>query len=57
MTETIQQHPKSLKIDATRFKTIVAEANEGQTVTLKLPASRGVAGFIVFLQPALPSII
>ena len=43
-----------MEISAMRFKTIVAEADE--EVRLKLPTDAGVHGFIVLLQPRLPSI-
>jgi hypothetical protein len=51
--EKISQQ-KTMELAAMRFKTIVAEANE--EVRLKLPAEAGVHGFIVLLQPPLPSI-
>lgn len=47
-------HKKIMDLAAMRFKTIVAEADE--EIRLKLPADVGVHGFIVLLQPALPSI-
>ena len=43
-----------LEIAAMRFKTIITEAS--QEVTLKLAPEPGIQGYIVLLQPALPSI-
>lgn len=45
-----------LKLASLRFKTIVAETRENQPLTLSLPTEAGIQGFIVILQPGLPSI-
>ena len=44
-----------LEIAALRLKTVVAEAD--QDVTLKFKPETGVQGYIVLLQPSLPSIL
>jgi glutaminase len=56
MTHNKLTNQNLLEIAALRFKTIVTEATDSQSVTLELPMESGVQGFIVLVQPALPSI-
>jgi hypothetical protein len=56
---TIEQtnHQTILQIASMRFKTIVTETKENQSLILELPPDATIHGFIVLLQPALPSIV
>jgi len=46
-----------LKIASMRFKTIITEIGSEQEITLELPIEADLHGFVILLQPALPSII
>ena len=56
MTKEPNTQPNIFKIASMRFKTVVAEAGGRRSVTLTLPTDPDVQGFIVLLQPTLPSI-
>jgi hypothetical protein len=56
MTQHPHEHQNILKIASMRFRTVIAQAEDRQSITLTLPADPDVEGFIVLLQPVLPSI-
>jgi hypothetical protein len=54
MTYETMSEQNIFRIDAMRFKTVIADAD--QDFMLKLTPDEGIQGFIVLLRPALPSI-